>query len=155
MRAVHVNPIEAVETPFARARAHVEKVEGMLASDEMIRKTHSELEEMLDGQGKESARLLLEENLRLRAQLEQQTEVVGADDVKRRSVQDSERHLETLLGRVAVPRLAYHAPELRTCTRWMPHSTCQGSCSRTVFVVWLHGRPQRYRSTRSSTRCRS
>lgn len=110
MSAVHVDPIETVETPFARARAHVEKVEGMLASDEMIRKTHSELEEMLDGQGKEWARLLLEENLRLRAQLEQQTEVIGADDVKRRSVRDSERHLETLLGRVAVPRLAYQAP---------------------------------------------
>ena len=110
MSAVHVDPIETVETPFARARAHVAKVESMLTSDEMIRKTHSELEALLDGQGKEWARLMLEENLRLRAQLERQTEVVGADAVERRSVRDSERHLETLLGRVAVPRLAYQAP---------------------------------------------
>lgn len=62
------NPIETEETPFARARAHATKVEGMLASDEMSGKTHSELEWMLDGQGKVWARLLLEENLRRRAQ---------------------------------------------------------------------------------------
>jgi hypothetical protein len=72
--------------------------------------SHSELASMLDGQGKQWARLMLEENLRLRAQLEQETKVTGADDVERRRVRDSERHLETLLGRVAVPRLAYQAP---------------------------------------------
>jgi hypothetical protein len=65
---------------------------------------------MLEGQGKEWARLMLEENLRLRAQLERKSEVVGADGVERESARDSERHLETLLGRVPVPRLAYQAP---------------------------------------------
>ncbi|MCA9591647.1 MAG: hypothetical protein KC657_40400 [Myxococcales bacterium] len=110
MSAVHADPIEAVEKPFARARAHAANVEGMLMSDEMIRKSHSELEAMLDGQGKEWARLLLEENLRLRAQLERRATVVCAEGVDRRSTRDSERHLETLLGRVAVPRLSYQAP---------------------------------------------
>jgi hypothetical protein len=110
MSAMHAEPIEAVETPFARARAHAAKVEGILMNDEMIRKTHSDLEAMLDGQGKEWARLMLEENLRLRAQLERETAVVGADGVARTSVRDSERHLETLLGRVPVQRLAYQAP---------------------------------------------
>ena len=60
--------------------------------------------------GKEWARLMLEENLRLRAQLERKTEVVGVDGVERESTRESERHLETVLGRVAVPRLAYQAP---------------------------------------------
>ena len=32
--AVHADPIEAVETPFARARAHAAKVEDILASIE-------------------------------------------------------------------------------------------------------------------------
>ena len=109
MSAVHADPIEA-ETPFARARAHAAKVEGILTSDEMIRKSHSELEAMLAGQGQEWARLLLEENLRLRAQLERRTAVVGAEGVARKSARDSERHLETLLGRVPVPRLSYQAP---------------------------------------------
>src|SRR5271170_6559506 len=110
MSAVHADPIEAAETPFARSRAHAAKVEGILTSDEMIRKPHSDLEAMLAGQGMEWARLMLEENLRLRAQLERETEVVGADGVERASTRDSERHLETVLGRVAVPRLAYQAP---------------------------------------------
>jgi len=110
MSAVPATPIESAETLFTRARAHAAKVEGILTSNDMIRKSHSELEEMLAGAGTEWARLMLEENLRLRAQLERQTEVVGADGVERKSTRDSERHLETLLGRVAVPRLAYQTP---------------------------------------------
>lgn len=110
MSAVHAEPLETVAAPFARARAHAARMEAIVASDEMIRKSHSDLEAMLDVQGKEWARLLLEENLRLRAQLEAKTAVVGADGVVRESARDSERQLETLLGRVPVPRLAYQAP---------------------------------------------
>lgn len=109
MSAIPADSIEAAEPTFARARAHAAKVEAMLTS-EMIRKPHSDLEAMLDEQGKEWARLMLEENLRLRAQIERKTAVVGADGVERTSTRDSERHLETLLGRVSVPRLAYQAP---------------------------------------------
>jgi hypothetical protein len=99
-----------MEVPFARARAHAAKVEGMLSSDAMIRNRHSDLEAMLDAQGKEWARLMLEENLRLRAEVERRREVVGADGVERRRVRTSERQVETVLGRVTVPRLAYQAP---------------------------------------------
>ena len=110
MSVAHAEPIEATATMFARARTHAAKVEAMLTSEQMIRKPHSDLEAMLDGAGKEWARLMLQENLRLRAQLERKTEVVGADGVERVSARDSERHLETLLGRVSVPRLAYQTP---------------------------------------------
>ena len=113
MSAVRADPIDSVEMPFARSRAHAAKVEAMLASDKMSRKSHSELESMLAGQGQEWARLMLEENLRLRAQLERGTAVVGAEGVARKSARDSERQLETLLGRVSVPRLAYQAPGAR------------------------------------------
>ena len=110
MSAAPADVIEAAETPFSRARAHATKVEGILTSDEMIRKPHSDLEEMLAGQGREWARLMLEENLRLRAQLEKRIEVEGADGVRRVRARDSERHIETVLGRVPVQRLAYQAP---------------------------------------------
>lgn len=50
MSAVHAHAIESTEPPFARARAHAAKVEGIVSSDEMIRKTHSDLEAMLDGE---------------------------------------------------------------------------------------------------------
>ncbi|MFO0713961.1 MAG: hypothetical protein U0353_29160 [Sandaracinus sp.] len=102
--------VEASEPMFARARAHAAKVEDMLVSDDMVRKEHSELEEMLHAQGREWARLMYEENLRLRAQLEQRKGVTGADGVERTIVRDSERQLETLVGRVPVQRLAYREP---------------------------------------------
>lgn len=53
---------------------------------------------------------MYQEHLRLRAALEKRTEVVGADGVPRRSARDSERQLESVLGRVEVSRLAYQAP---------------------------------------------
>jgi hypothetical protein len=110
MSAAEAMGLEASGEPFARARAHAVKVEGMLTSDEMIRNRHSELEAMLDAQGKEWARLMLEENLRLRAEVERRAEVLGADGVERGSVRESERQVETVLGRVRVPRLAYQSP---------------------------------------------
>ncbi len=109
MGALKVTPDEGQRTLFSRARAHVARVEGMLASEDMVRKSHSELEELVIRQGTEWARLLLEENLELRAQLERRTEVVGAEGVRRKSTRASERHLETRVGRVVVPRLAYQA----------------------------------------------
>lgn len=84
MSAARVHPIEAVAMSFARTRAHAAKVEGMLTSDDMIRKPHSDLEEMLVAQGQEWARLMLEENLRLRGQLERKTSVIGADGDERK-----------------------------------------------------------------------
>ena len=110
MSVLRADSVETVAIPFARARAHVAEVESILTSEAMFRKPHSDLEAMLVGQGMEWARLMLEENLRLRAQLERTTSVVGADGVERESTRDSERHLETLLGRVPVQRLAYQAP---------------------------------------------
>lgn len=102
--------LPAHEERFSKARAHARRLESMLCSDDMLRKEHSELEALLNGAGKEWARLMLEENLRLRAMVEQRREVIGAEGKARKSVRDSERHLETVLGRVSVPRLAYQSP---------------------------------------------
>jgi hypothetical protein len=110
MSAAHKQAIEAIEATFAKARAHATKVEGILSGAEMIRKPHSEVEQMLDEQGREWARLMLEEHIALRAALEKKVDVTGAEGVERRSSRDSERHLETLVGRVEVPRQAYQAP---------------------------------------------
>jgi hypothetical protein len=98
------------ESVFVRSRAHACEVEGTIAGAEMIRKSHSDVEDFLDAKGREWARLMYEEHLALRAQLEQRTEVVGADGTRRGTARDSERQLQTLVGRVPVPRLAYQAP---------------------------------------------
>lgn len=111
MRAVATaTPLDVHEEAFARARAHARKVESMLCGDDMMRKQHSELEALLAGAGMEWARLMLEENLRLRALVEQRREVVDAEGKRRKSTRDSARHLETVLGRVEVPRLSYQSP---------------------------------------------
>ena len=96
MRAVAIaTPLDVHEEAFAMARAHARKVESMLCGDDMMRKQHSELEALLAGAGTEWARLMLEENLRLRALVEQQREVVDAEGKGRKSTRDSARHLET------------------------------------------------------------
>lgn len=109
MKSNAAEEIEAAR-PFAQARMHAGRLEATLSSVEMTKKTHSDLEALCDAEGREWARLMLEDHLRLRALLEQQVEVIGADGVERSATRDSERHLETVLGTVAVPRKAYQAP---------------------------------------------
>ena len=83
MSAAKSTPIEAAEVPFARARAHAGRAEGRLSSSEMIRAPHSEVEALCEAEGREWARLVLEEHLALRAAQERRVEVTGADGVAR------------------------------------------------------------------------
>jgi hypothetical protein len=109
MSAATAERIDVTDVPFSRARAHAASVEGKLASTEMIRAPHSDVEALCEAQGREWARLMLEEHLALRATLERKVEVTDTNGVERRSTRDSERHLETVVGTVAVPRRAYQA----------------------------------------------
>lgn len=102
--------LEPTLEPFANARSHAAGMEATLSSDEMIRKPHTDVEDLCAEQGREWARLMLQEHMRLRAQLERRVDVHGADGVERRGVRDSERQLETTLGTVPVSRMAYQAP---------------------------------------------
>lgn len=110
MSAVAAASFDVTAPLFTRSRAHAARLESMLASDEMSRKTHSELEEMLRSGALEWARSMLEELLEWRAHAEREVEVEGEDKVRRRRKRPTTRSLETLLGRVEVPRLAYQAP---------------------------------------------
>lgn len=110
MSAAKAEPIDVVEVPFARARAHAGSLEGKLSTSEMIRSPHSDVEALCDTQGREWARMMLEEHLALRAALEKRVDVTGEDGVERGARRDSERHLATVVGTVAVPRTAYQAP---------------------------------------------
>jgi hypothetical protein len=109
MSAAKVERIETTER-FAMARAHAGRVEATLSGDAMKRTPHSEVEALCEAQGREWARLMLEEHVALRGAAERRVEVTGSDGADRTSVRDSERHLETVVGRIAVPRLAYQAP---------------------------------------------
>ena len=110
MSAVPVEPLDVFEVLFTRSRAHAAAVEGKLSATEMMRAPHTDVEALCDVQGREWARLMLEEHLAQRASFEKRVEVTGVDRVERRSSRDSERHLETVVGTVRVPRAAYQAP---------------------------------------------
>ncbi len=62
---------------------------------------------------------MLEEHMAMRAALEKRVEVRDEAGVERGSVRASERHLEPLVGRVAIPRQAYQAPAAGP----VPHGT--------------------------------
>lgn len=96
--------------PFARAKQHAEATEQQLVSSEMISASHAEVEAYASERGREWARLMLEDHLALRAEREARVRVAGADGVERTRARDTRRHLETVVGNVAVPRLGYQKP---------------------------------------------
>ena len=107
MSAARINPIESAEAPFCRARSHAQATEATLSSIAMIRKRHSDVEDMIEAQGREWARLMLDEHMALRARLEKRVNVSDAEGVERSSARASERQLTTVVGKVTVPRTAY------------------------------------------------
>jgi len=97
--------------PFEAARAIGRSLEDRLSSEEAMKKTHSDLEEMVSKAGTEWMRAMMAEHLELRARAEARLgEVRDAKGDEHRRTRESERHLETIFGRVAVPRLAYQKP---------------------------------------------
>jgi len=86
---------------------HTQEVEQAVTDGEMSRAPHDTIEEYLREQGQEWSRRMLEAQLRFRADREQRVGVVGADGIERGTARATERHLESVVGRVAVPRLAY------------------------------------------------
>jgi hypothetical protein len=110
MSAVYAHTTPIAAEFFASARAHAAQIEQTLTSPAMMGAAHEQVEELLVTQGREWARRMLEAHLALRAQVEVRLRVVNAEHVELTTVRDSLRHLETLLGRVQVPRLAYQAP---------------------------------------------
>jgi len=96
--------------PFERADAFGDEVKSVLRSHTMEQKTHSEIEEFINAKSREWGRLLMEEVLELRAMVEERQRVVDNSGRERESARKTMRHLGTVLGRVAVPRLGYQSP---------------------------------------------
>ncbi len=110
MSRSYAESIAVAPSPFAAARALAEDTERVLTSSEMMSAPHSEAETYVDRRGREWARLALEGQYALRAERERRVNVAGADGVERSAARDSERHIETVVGTVAAPRLAYQEP---------------------------------------------
>lgn len=91
-------------TGFAAAEATFSGLVSHLQSADTAGMSHSELERLLEQQGRELMRQLLQGHLDLRAQATITDPVIGADGVARTHVREGERPLETLLGTVQVRR---------------------------------------------------
>lgn len=98
-----------VEKPFAAAEVKFEELKSRLESEETQRMSHSDLERMLEQEGRELLRRLYQSHLDLRGPGAVQEPVVGADDVERTQHRLHERKLTTVFGTVEVERMGYGA----------------------------------------------
>ena len=96
---------------FERSQALFGELIEWAAGEEALGLEHSGLEARLAGDARELARQVLQDQLDLRARVEQRADgVIGSDGTPRRSVERGhERDLHTVLGEVQVTRLAYRA----------------------------------------------
>ncbi|HEY4887815.1 MAG TPA: ISKra4 family transposase [Candidatus Dormibacteraeota bacterium] len=96
---------------FERSQALFGELIEWAAGEEALGLEHSQLEARLAEDARELARQLLQDQLDLRARVEQRADgVIGSDGTPRRSVERGhERDLHTVLGEVQVTRLAYRA----------------------------------------------
>jgi hypothetical protein len=105
-------PAEA--DPFARSRIGFEALVEDLAGGRAGQMTHDQLEELVEDQGRELKRQLLQDHLDLRAAREEQA--LPAEGEARRAAgrgrveRSHERGLATVFGPVRVRRLAFRAP---------------------------------------------
>ena len=96
---------------FQGARAQFGSIIDELKSQRMLGNEHGEIETMLDREGKELLRRLLQGHLDLRANKEERIDsIMGSDGVERTHFrEDCDRPLESLFGEVKVKRMGYSA----------------------------------------------
>ena len=96
---------------FERSQALLGELIEWAAGEPALGVEHSELEARLAEDARELARQVLQDQLDLRARVEQRADgVIGSDGTPRRTVERGhERDLHTVLGEVQVTRLAYRA----------------------------------------------
>jgi hypothetical protein len=102
------------ENPFTTSDEVFEGLKKRLSGREALKMTHGELERLLDEDGRELLRCLLQDHLDLRGPGEAEGKVVGASGVLRTQARLRTRHLKTVFGTVEVGRLGYSARDADT-----------------------------------------
>lgn len=99
--------------PFAAARNHFDTLLRRLGEETATRLTHTDVEVLVDKEGREALRLAYQGHLDLRGALERQTRpavVTGTDGHERSHLRDSSRQVDVVFGEVTVTRTAYSYP---------------------------------------------
>lgn len=99
---------------FALSQEQFEAVVAKLGSEPVCQQTHSEVERLVETQGRELMRRLLQDHLSLRARHEQERgltgTVLGTDQVARTHQRLAKPRLMTLFGPVQVEQVSYQMP---------------------------------------------
>lgn len=90
-----------------------------LSSTKSLGMDHSDLEKLLETEGRELLRRLFEEQLKLRGNGFVGPQVEGSDDIKRGYKQESTRKLKSVFGEVSIDRLGYSVLGKNLCFRRM------------------------------------
>jgi hypothetical protein len=106
-------PIQACapteEKPFAQSQRVFDDLTTRLAGAAAMQMTHGELERLLDKDGTELLRQLLQDHLDLRGPGEASTPVVGSGGITMPHARPRERRLKSIFGTVSASRLGYSA----------------------------------------------
>lgn len=94
----------AAENPFLAAEEQFDRVVGLLQADEQMAVPHDELEALVEREGREVLRLLLQGHFDLRGARVSAGPVVGADGVERTHRRLRAVPLKSVVGKVRVPR---------------------------------------------------
>jgi hypothetical protein len=98
-----------LDKPFDGARDKLEEMIARLGSAETLVMSHSEVEALVDREGREILRRLLQAYFDLRGQAHPVEPVVGSDGVRRNHVRARRIPLKTSVGKVFIRRAAYSA----------------------------------------------
>ncbi len=105
--------MDASSDPFLAARNHFDSLLRRLGADEAARMTHTDVEVLVEKEGREALRLAFQGHLDLRAARARETRpasVVGTDGHERSHLRDSSRLVQVVFGEVTVTRTAYSYP---------------------------------------------
>jgi len=101
----------ANDSPFCESRANMKKLEDALIGEEAMHASLSDVERMLEEQGRELLRTMMQAHFDRRSERERVVEVRDADGVERTKVRTSTRRVETKFGEVEFERNIYQAPD--------------------------------------------
>lgn len=100
----------ANDSPFCDSRAQMKKLEDDLTNEDAMNAPLHEIEQLLEAQGRELMRSLMQAHFDVRSAQERAVPVQGADGVARSRVRIGSRKVETKFGEVELERGLYQAP---------------------------------------------
>lgn len=102
----------ANDSPFCESRHDMKKIEDALSNEEAMRAPLHEIERLLETQGREMLRAMMQAHFDLRSAQERRVEVRPGDGIERAKVRRGSRKVETKFGEVELDRNLYQGQDV-------------------------------------------